>query len=164
MNFLLRIGALGCLIGLLVAFSAQAVFVEERLDDPALEARAQHISEGIRCLVCQNQSILDSNADLAKDLRKIVRERILLGESDDQVRSFLVTRYGDWVLLDPPFKLRTVFLWFGPLFIFFGGGIAVFFFMRGRSQNRLGDQPEKLTASEKAELDKLLHPDESGQA
>ena len=82
----------------MILLSASAVFLEERLDDPEQEERAREISEGIRCLVCQNQSILDSNADLAKDLRQIVRERVALGESNDKVREFLVTRYGDWEL------------------------------------------------------------------
>lgn len=146
-----------------IVTEASAVFVEKQLDDPAQETRAREISEGIRCLVCQNQSILDSNADLARDLRQIVRERVLAGDTDTEVRNFLVVRYGDWVLLDPPFKLRTAILWLGPLAIFIFGGIAVFVFVRGRSK---GDNTEiqPLTPEEQASLDEILHEDNDGHA
>lgn len=138
---------------------AAAVFVEEKLDDPTLEARARDISAGIRCLVCQNQSILDSNADLAKDLRQIVRERVAIGESDTEVRGYLVTRYGDWVLLDPPFKLTTLLLWLGPAVIFILGAIAAIVFLLGR--NRRPDDAESagLSPQEEAEIDRLLDPE-----
>ncbi|WP_340148868.1 cytochrome c-type biogenesis protein [uncultured Sneathiella sp.] len=140
----------------MILLSASAVFLEERLDDPEQEERAREISEGIRCLVCQNQSILDSNADLAKDLRQIVRERVALGESNDKVREFLVTRYGDWVLLDPPFKLRTVFLWLGPVLIFIIGAIAAIVFLRGRNRQPDAEEPGELTPAEEARLKNLL--------
>ena len=140
----------------MILLSASAVFLEERLDDPEQEARARDISADIRCLVCQNQSILDSNADLAKDLRQIVRERVALGESDDKVREFLVTRYGDWVLLDPPFKLSTLFLWLGPVLIFIIGAIAAFMFLRGRNRRPDAEDTSELTAEEEAELKTLL--------
>jgi cytochrome c-type biogenesis protein CcmH len=145
-----------------VAMDVSAVFIEKQLDDPMQETRAREISEGIRCLVCQNQSILDSNADLAKDLRQIVRERVLAGDTDAEVRDFLVVRYGDWILLDPPFKLRTAVLWLGPLVIFVLGGIAVFVFVRGRSKGNVSEiQP--LTSEEQASLDKILQEDNDGQ-
>lgn len=133
-----------------------AVFIEERLEDPAQEERARDISEGIRCLVCQNQSILDSNADLAKDLRQVVRERIKLGDSDDEVRQFLVVRYGDWVLLNPPFKLRTFLLWFGPVIIFVIGLIALGLFVRRKSQEAKTETAAPLSAEEEAEIETLL--------
>ncbi len=91
-----------------------AVEPSEMLKDPGLEARARAISQEIRCLVCQNQSIDDSNADLAHDLRVIVRERLSAGDSDQQVKAYLTARYGDFVLLDPPVKTKTLILWAGP--------------------------------------------------
>ena len=102
------------LVVLLAADLASAVEPGEMLKDPALEARARAISQEIRCLVCQNQSIDDSNADLAHDLRLIVRERLTAGDSDRQVKDYLVARYGDFVLLDPPVKTKTIVLWAGP--------------------------------------------------
>ena len=99
---------------LLATNFAAAVEPGEMLKDPALEARARAISQEIRCLVCQNQSIDDSNADLAHDLRVIVRERLSAGDSDQQVKDYLTARYGDFVLLDPPFKTKTLILWAGP--------------------------------------------------
>ncbi len=98
----------------LSALPAFAVEPGEALPDPVQEGRARSISAELRCLVCQNQSIDDSHADLAKDLRLLVRERIKSGDSDDQVRDFLVARYGDFILLKPPLKIGTVLLWGGP--------------------------------------------------
>ncbi len=99
---------------LLAAGFASAVEPGEMLKDPALESRARAISKEIRCLVCQNQSIDDSNADLAHDLRVIVRERLTAGDSDQEVKDYLVARYGDFVLLDPPLRTKTLILWVGP--------------------------------------------------
>jgi cytochrome c-type biogenesis protein CcmH len=113
---------------LLSAPAAYAVLPEEILPDPALEARAREISKELRCLVCQNQSIDDSNAPLAKDLRVIVRERLVKGDSDAQVMGFVTDRYGDFVLLKPPFKASTWALWLaGPLFLLLGGWAAARF-------------------------------------
>lgn len=109
--------------------AAHAVTPDEMLSDPALEARARDVSKELRCVVCQNQSIDDSNAPLAHDMRVLVRERILAGDSDESVKSYLVNRYGDFVLLRPRMKVDTLLLWFGPLF-FFGaaaGGFALYF-------------------------------------
>ncbi|MEX1036524.1 MAG: cytochrome c-type biogenesis protein [Sneathiella sp.] len=150
---------LALLFAPMVLLSTSAVFIEERLDDPEMEARAREISAGIRCLVCQNQSILDSNADLAKDLRQIVRERVSLGEDDDKVREFLVIRYGDWVLLDPQFKLSTLFLWLGPAVIFIMGAFAAFMFLRGRNRQPDMEVANELTADEEAELKDLINPE-----
>lgn len=161
MSAILRSGFLGTFFAVLFIVSASAVFVEKQLEDPAQEIRAREISEGIRCLVCQNQSILDSNADLARDLRQIVRERILAGDTDVEVKNFLVVRYGDWVLLDPPFKLRTAILWLGPLVIFLFGGVAVIMFVRGRG-NADDVETIPLTPAEEANFEQIL-PDDNNE-
>ena len=95
------------------------------LQDPVLEARARTIMHGLRCLVCQNQSIEISDAELAGDLRRIVRERVAAGDTDDQVRTHLVARYGDWVLMRPPLRLGTLALWGGPPLLLIIGGLAL---------------------------------------
>ena len=105
-----------------------AVQPNEVLNDPELEARARNLSKDIRCLVCQNQSIDDSNAGLARDLRVLVRQRLTKGDSDEQILDFLVNRYGDFVLLKPPVKLSTYALWYGPIAIFIFGVIGLIVF------------------------------------
>jgi len=150
------------LVAIFLAFSgsvAQAVLPDEVLKDPALEARARTLSKGIRCLVCQNQSIDESNADLARDLRILVRKRLTLGDSNQQVLDFLVARYGDFILLKPPFRLSTYALWLGPLavLVFAIGGIAVYF----RRRRALRDRTDPLTGEEEARLARLLDGDES---
>jgi len=119
------------LLALALALPGAAGAVEpgEMLDNPALEARARTISKELRCLVCQNQSIDDSSAALARDLRLLVRERLSAGDSDDQAIAFIVARYGDFVLLNPPFKASTWLLWLGPPLVFAAGigGIIVWF-------------------------------------
>lgn len=102
--------------------SAHAVEPSERLADPALEARARTLSKKLRCLVCQNQSIDESNADLAHDLRVLLRQRLVAGDTDQQVLDYLTTRYGIFVLLDPPFERLTWVLWLTPPLLAFGGG------------------------------------------
>jgi len=99
------------------AFAAHAVMPDEMLKDPALESRAREISQNLRCLVCQNQSIDDSNAPLAKDLRVIVRERLTAGDSNEQVVGYVVQRYGNYVLLKPPFQGDTALLWLLPFIL-----------------------------------------------
>ena|ERR1041385_5144404 len=116
---------LAALLLLLLAGVAQAVEPGEMLKDPTLEARARAISQEIRCLVCQNQTIDDSNADLAHDLRVILRERLLAGDTDQQVQDYLTARYGDFILLKPPFRARTLLLWFGPALIFLAGAAII---------------------------------------
>ena len=111
---------------------ADAVQPNEVLKDPELEARARNLSKDIRCLVCQNQSIDDSNADLARDLRVLVRERLQKGDSDPEILDFLVKRYGDFVLLKPPVKASTYLLWYGPIGIFILGVIGLIVFFRNR--------------------------------
>jgi cytochrome c-type biogenesis protein CcmH len=114
------------LFALLVAAPAFAVEPSEMLKDPAQEARARELSAGLRCLVCQNESIDDSHAELARDIRVLIRERIGKGESNAEVRDFLVSRYGDFILLKPPFKLSTALLWFSAPVTFLLGALAIF--------------------------------------
>lgn len=107
--------------------------IDEKLPDQAQELRARELGKQLRCLVCQNQSIAESNAPLAADLRRVVRERIAGGDRDDQVLDYMVARYGDWVLLKPPLKATTYALWFGPTLLFLFAALAiVLFFRRGR--------------------------------
>ncbi len=137
-----------CLLG-----DGLALQPNEVLKDPALEARARALSKDIRCLVCQNQSIDDSNADLARDLRVLVRERLQKGDSDPEILDFLVKRYGDFVLLKPPVKASTYLLWYGPIGIFILGvlGLIVFFSNRrvvpDRATEGLSDDEEKRIAA-----------------
>jgi len=104
----------------------------EILKDPALEARARSISKNLRCLVCQNQSIDDSDAALAKDLRLMVRNQIVSGKSNEQIISDIVARYGDFVLLKPPLNQKTVILWFSPVLILLAGGMSLYIYFRKR--------------------------------
>lgn len=135
---------------LLLAVPARALEPGEALADPVLEARARAISSELRCLVCQNQSIDDSHADLARDLRLLVRERLTSGDSDQQVRDYLVARYGDFILLKPPFKAGTLLLWGGPfLFLLAGAGALVVF---ARRRGAVIIEPEALSEAEQAEL------------
>ena len=162
--------ALVVLLALLLYWSegpAHAVEPDEILDDPVLEARARDISAGLRCLVCQNESIDASNADLAKDLRLLVRERLVAGDSDEEVRAFMVARYGDFVLLKPPVKPETYFLWFGPAAILLLGALGVGVYLRRRATAQGDEQardrgtPAPLSAAEQARLARLLE-DEDG--
>jgi cytochrome c-type biogenesis protein CcmH len=140
----------------LAAASAVAVQPDEMLPDPALEARAREISRDLRCLVCQNQSIDDSDAPLARDLRLLLRQRLTAGDSNAQAKQYLVDRYGDYVLLKPPFKTTTLVLWFGPLLLLLGGAAAAFAVYR---QRLLKPAADILSPEEKARLDRLLKDD-----
>lgn len=128
----LAITFLGLLAMLAAASPVPAVEPEEILKDTALEQRARNISKRLRCLVCQNQSIDDSNAGLARDLRVLVRKRLTAGDSDQAVIAFVVARYGDFVLLRPPVKPVTYVLWFGPALILLLAGLGAAAFLRGR--------------------------------
>ena len=132
---------------------AQAVEPDEVLDDPVLEARAREISQEVRCLVCQNEPIDSSNADLAKELRIVVRERLVAGDSDDDVKDYLSSRYGDFVLFRPPFKTSTFLLWFGPLLVLAIGIIGIILFYRGNRGNKIA---APLSAEEQDKLQLLL--------
>ncbi|ASS53752.1 cytochrome c-type biogenesis protein [Rhizobium leguminosarum] len=138
---------------LLMAAPAFAVNPDEVLADPALEARARALSAELRCMVCQNQSIDDSNADLAKDLRLLVRERITDGDSDEAVLNYIVSRYGEFVLLKPRVGMKTVLLWGAPVLLVLAGGLSLLVFARKRAGKPTGS---KLTADEQARLSELL--------
>src|SRR5471030_1562622 len=114
-----------------LAAPAFAVLPSEQLANPKLEARARAISAGLRCLVCQNQTIDDSDADLAHDLRVLLRQRLMAGDSDVQATDFIVKRYGNYVLLKPPFDAETLLLWLGPLLFLAAGGAGVAMYLRG---------------------------------
>ncbi|MBB4479866.1 cytochrome c-type biogenesis protein CcmH [Rhizobium etli] len=144
------------LVALFILFaplSAFAVNPDEVLADPALEARARTLSAELRCMVCQNQSIDDSNAELAKDLRLLVRERIKDGDSDEEVLDYIVSRYGEFVLLKPRFNPKTVLLWGAPVLLVLAGGLSLLVFGRRRAGKPTGS---KLTAEEQARLNELL--------
>lgn len=133
---------------------AIAVQPDEILSEPAMEKRARAISAGLRCLVCQNQSIDDSDAPLAKDLRVLVRERLVAGDSDDQVIDYVVARYGDFVLLKPPMNTHTLLLWIAPLLLLVG---VVFFIIRRVSKpSMVPVTSAPLSDREQAELDRIL--------
>ena len=148
--------ALLAVLVLLAGFCAPALAVlpDEMLDDPALEARAREISRDLRCLVCQNQSIDDSNASLARDLRLLVRERLKAGDGDAEVVDYIVRRYGDYVLLKPPFKASTYVLWLGPAAILLAAGAGIAVHLRARRRTAPGDAP--LDEEERRRLDRLL--------
>jgi cytochrome c-type biogenesis protein CcmH len=133
-----------------------AVQPDEVLKDPALERRARDISGGLRCLVCQNQSIDDSDAPLAKDLRVLVRERLQAGDSDNAVRDFVVSRYGEFVLLRPGFGLHTALLWLSPLLVLGAGAVGLALALRNRRTDRT---TAPLTATERADLEARLGRD-----
>lgn len=138
---------------LLIAAFATALAVEpsERLADPALEARAREVSHALRCVVCQNETIDDSNAELAKDMRLLVRERIKAGDSNQAVIDYMVQRYGDFVLLKPRFQASTLILWFAPLLLLAGGAFAV-----SRRLRRTTPVADALSDDEKKELAKVV--------
>ena len=140
---------------LFAAMPAGAVQPDEMLADPALEARARELSKGLRCLVCRNENIDDSNAALARDLRILVRERIMAGDSDPEVIAFLVDRYGEYVLLKPTASGANLVLWVaGPAMLLLAGGIA-FGYLRSR---RRADEPsaEDLSDEERRRLNEIL--------
>jgi len=137
----------------LSAAPAFAVNPDEVLADPALEARARAISAELRCMVCQNQSIDDSNAELAKDLRLLVRERLTDGDTNEQVMNYIVSRYGEFVLLKPRFETKTILLWGAPLLLAVAGGLSLIVFARKWVGRPTGS---KLTAEEQARLRELL--------
>ena len=138
---------------LLAAAPAFAVNPDEVLADPALEARARALSAELRCMVCQNQSIDDSNAELARDLRLLVRERLKNGDSDEAVIEYVVSRYGEFVLLNPRLRGETLLLWGAPIVLFLAGAAAMVLFVRKRGGKPTGTP---LSEAEKAELERAL--------
>ncbi len=147
-----KILSLSFAVALLLATQALtwAVQPNEILSDPALEARARALSAELRCLVCQNESIDESHADLARDLRLLIRERIVQGQSNAEIRDFLVSRYGDFILLNPPFKPTTWLLWLSPVMILLLGGWAIM-----QATGRRPIPPAPLTADEERQLKAL---------
>jgi len=143
------------------AMPALAVQPDEILKDPVLEARARTLSRELRCMVCQNQSIDDSDAPLARDLRILVRERLTAGDSDKQVLDFLVARYGEFVLLKPRLAWHTVLLWLTPLAVLIVGGIALLIIARRRAPLQPAADSSQLTAAEREKLAALVPPDAS---
>lgn len=135
---------------------AIAVQPDEILADPAMEARARSISAGLRCLVCQNQSIDDSDAPLAKDLRLLVRERLKAGDKDEGVRDFIVARYGEFVLLKPPVSMSTILLWAAPLLILLGAIAWIWSSYRSASGAASSPSGAALSEDERKTLDALL--------
>jgi len=154
----MRAVLLAAMMGLAAA-SALAVEPGERLADPLLEARARALSGELRCLVCQNQSIDDSNADLAHDLRVLIRERLSAGDSDVQVLQFMVHRYGDFILLRPPVQPETYLLWFGPFVVLALGALGAALYLR-RSRRAPQQAPAALSPDEQRRLQKLLVEDQ----
>jgi len=146
--------AFGLWILVLAAVPAGAVQPDEILADPSLEARARAISAGLRCLVCQNQSIDDSDAPLARDLRLLVRERLQQGDSDGEVVDFIVARYGEFVLLKPRFAWTTALLWFATPAVLAAALVLIWLAYRRRRAGSAGLAP--LSASEKRRLKRLL--------
>jgi cytochrome c-type biogenesis protein CcmH len=139
-------------LALLLPPATWAVQPDEQLADPALEQRAREISAGLRCLVCQNQSIDDSDAPLARDLRILVRQRLEAGDSDAEVSDYLVARYGDFILLKPPFAARTLILWLTPLIALAAGGLVAL----GRFRSAPPNVPARLSEAEEQALARAL--------
>lgn len=150
------LGFVAFLLTLLLAGAAQAVQPDEMLKDPALEARARELSGQVRCMVCQNQSIDESDADLARDLRILVRQRLKAGDSDQQVLDYLVSRYGEFVLLKPRFDLQNALLWGTPILLLLAGGAFMLWSARGKRRTAT---PQPLSAEEQAALDAALKRD-----
>ena len=151
-----RLHLQACLFVFLSLYPAFAVQPDEVLKDPALERRARDISSELRCLVCQNQSIDDSDAPLAKDLRIVVRDRLQAGDSDRQVRDFVVQRYGEFVLLKPAFGLHTALLWLGPVLVLSVGAAGLLLTLSRRRAS-----PPPLSPEERAALEAVLGRDHS---
>lgn len=146
---------LGLFCALLLAGPVAAVLPEEQLADPVLEARARDISRELRCVVCQNQSIDDSDAPLAADLRAIVRERLVAGDTDQEAMAYIVARYGNFVLLKPPLEWQTILLWSAPLLVLIPGGLGVALYLRRRGQAGTAD-PAPLSSEERRALAAIL--------
>jgi cytochrome c-type biogenesis protein CcmH len=150
------------LLVLTIALSSPAFAVQpdEIMADPIKESRARDLSRELRCMVCQNQSIDDSEAPLARDLRLLVRERIAAGDGDAEVMDFLVARYGEFVLLKPRLKSHTLLLWLLPPFALAGGGLALWMHNRRRTKSAAGEGASfKLSADEEARLERLIATD-----
>ena len=149
-----RVAAIALVLGTIASSSSLAVQPGEMLKDPKLEARARELSRELRCMVCQNQSIDESEAPLARDLRLLVRERLTKGDTDQQVLDFLVVRYGEFVLLKPPLESSTIILWALPPVALLAGAIGLFFAMRRR--RTVQQEPATLSIEERRRLSTLV--------
>jgi cytochrome c-type biogenesis protein CcmH len=149
-----RLAAIALVLAIIASSSSLAVQPEEMLKDPKLEARARELSRELRCMVCQNQSIDESEAPLARDLRLLVRERLTKGDTDQQVLDFLVARYGEFVLLKPPLESRTIILWALPPVALLAGAVGLFFAVRRRRTVHL--EPATLSTEERRRLSTLV--------
>lgn len=146
---------------IMLALPAQAVEPDEVLKDPALETRARDLSKILRCVVCQNQSIDDSNAPLARDLRILLRERLQAGDNDDEAIDYIVARYGNFVLLKPPLQLNTLLLWFGPALILFAAIFVYWNLVRRKPGGPGGEAPPTpLSEEERKQLHDILDKDQ----
>lgn len=155
----IALAVLAAVLGLFAAVTpASAYEPDEVLADPALEARARALSAELRCMVCQNQSIDESNAPLARDLRLLVRERLVAGDTDAEVIDFVVARYGEYVLLRPRIAPHTYLLWFGPLLVLLAGGTVTAVYFARRRRNPAAAEPP-LTAEERARAEALARND-----
>lgn len=134
-----------------ISWSKEAIPLAE---DPVLEARMLELTENLRCLVCQNETIADSRADFSNDIRRVIREQIKANKSDQEILEFMVERYGDFVLYDPPMKPTTMLLWFGPLALFLAGLIALIFYLRRR---RVQIEDVSLSSTERKQAEALLN-------
>jgi cytochrome c-type biogenesis protein CcmH len=157
-----------CMLALAVmagSSTAYAVQPDEIMSDPAKESRARDLSRELRCMVCQNQSIDDSEAPLARDLRLLVRERIAAGDSDAQVLDFLVARYGEFVLLKPRLEPHTYLLWLLPPLALAGGGFALWMYSRRRTRSATAEDQSlrQLTPEEEARLEQLIASEPSSE-
>lgn len=150
-------GVLILIVALLVAGPLHAKQAVPAANDPVAEKRAVTLEQQLRCLVCQNETIAASQADLAKDLRKEIREQIKAGRTDDQIKQYLVDRYGDFVLYDPPFKATTVLLWAGPFALLLGGVLILFVYIR-RRRGRV--EESALSDEQRARARELLRANE----
>ncbi len=150
------------IVAALLLILAAPVFAQERqLADPTLEQRARSLSYEIRCVVCQSQSIAESDADIARDMRGLIREQIAAGRSDQDIRDYLVARYGDFILFEPPFKATTYALWIGPFVLLVAALIGVIVFFRRRAAQPVA--PRELSAAERSRVAELLGAEERNE-
>jgi len=151
-------GAIAAALLLIASLApAHAVTPDEMLSDPALEGRARALSQDLRCVVCQNQSIDDSNAPLARDLRVLLRERLTAGDSDRQAVDYIVARYGNFVLLKPPVQMNTLLLWAGPALFLLFAAFGFLRYIRARAADQSITKSAPFSAAEQERLDALLN-------
>lgn len=139
----------------LVAFQGYANEAVPVAEDPELESRLNKLAENLRCLVCQNETLAASHADFAKDMRREIREQMRMNKSDEEIVDFLVARYGDFILFNPPFKSITWLLWLGPFTLFLGGGSALIFYLR-RRRMRIKENEVPLTENQRLQAESLI--------